>query len=45
MPLVYVRGERPRHRYTFVSFVGDTVMTIITFGIWLIWIVVRELRA
>ena len=30
--------------YTFWNFLFDVVMTIITGGLWLIWVFVRELR-
>lgn len=31
-------------RYTFMSFIGDLIMTAITGGLWLVWIFVREMR-
>lgn len=33
-----------RRRYGFMSFVGDVLMTVITGGLWLIWVFVREMR-
>lgn len=30
--------------YTFWNFLIDVVMTIITGGLWLIWIFIREMR-
>lgn len=30
--------------YGFFKFIGDCLMTIITFGFWLIWIFIREMR-
>lgn len=30
--------------YGCLSFVGDVVMTLLTGGLWLIWIFVREMR-
>lgn len=30
--------------YTFWNFLVDVVMTIITGGLWLIWIFIREMR-
>lgn len=30
--------------YGFFSFVGDCIMVCLTFGFWLIWIFVREMR-
>jgi hypothetical protein len=30
--------------YGFWKFIGDCLMTIITGGLWLIWIFVREMR-
>jgi len=31
-------------RYGFWKFVGDCIMVFLTFGLWLIWIFVREMR-
>lgn len=31
-------------RYGFWNFVGDALLTMITGGLWLIWIFVREMR-
>lgn len=31
-------------RYGFWNFAGDVIMTVITSGLWLIWIFVREMR-
>lgn len=33
-----------RKGYGFWKFLGDSLMTIFTFGFWLIWIFVREMR-
>lgn len=33
-----------RRPYGFFAFVGDVFMTIITLGLWLIWVFVREMR-
>jgi hypothetical protein len=33
-----------RSRYGCLSFIGDVFMTVITCGLWLIWIFVREMR-
>ena len=30
--------------YGFWSFVGDCIMVVLTWGFWLIWIFVREMR-
>jgi hypothetical protein len=30
--------------YGFWGFVGDVIMVFLTFGLWLIWIFVREMR-
>ena len=30
--------------YGFSNFVGDCTLTFLTFGFWLIWIFIRELR-
>lgn len=35
--------SRPRH-YGFWGFVGDALMTLLTAGLWLIWVFVREMR-
>ena len=32
-------------KYGFCNFAFDAVMTLITSGLWLIWIFVREIRA
>ena len=34
---------RTRH-YGLLSFAGDAIMTMITGGLWLIWVFVRELH-
>ena len=36
-------ARAPRH-YGCLGFLGDVVMTILTCGLWLIWIFVREMR-
>jgi len=33
-----------RKKYGFWNFVGDSVMTMLTGGFWLIWVFVREMR-
>ena len=33
-----------RQHYGIISFIFDVFMTIITSGLWLIWIFVREMR-
>lgn len=33
-----------RKKYGVMSFVGDVLLTLITGGLWLIWIFVREMR-
>lgn len=40
------RGMRyvPVRRYGFWNFVLDVTLTIVTSGLWIIWILVRELR-
>lgn len=35
---------RNRPRYGFFKFIGDILMTLLTGGLWLIWIFVREMR-
>jgi len=41
----YERNAMSRRRYGLFNFIFDGVMTIITGGIWLIWVFVREIRA
>ena len=41
MPYIYVVQQKS---YGFWNFVGDCFMTIITWGFWLIWIFIREMR-
>lgn len=36
--------DRHRKPYTFFSFLGDVLMTLLTSGLWLIWIFCREMR-
>lgn len=31
-------------RYGFVHFLGDALMTCLTGGIWLVWVIIREIR-
>ena len=31
-------------KYGFWNFIGDAILTLLTGGIWLIWIFVREMR-
>lgn len=33
-----------RRRYGFFSFLFDVLLTVITGGLWLIWVFVREMR-
>lgn len=41
----YYHYRRRYYRpYGFSNFVGDTVMTCVTGGLWLIWVVIREVR-
>ena len=45
---VYTRtlyAGTPRKRYGFWKFILDCTMTLLTGGLWLIWIFVREMRA
>lgn len=39
--MLVVKCEKP---YGFFSFLGDVFMVCLTFGFWLIWIFVREMR-
>ena len=41
MNVIYVKEVR---RYGFWSFVGDVLLVLITGGLWLIWIFIREMR-
>jgi hypothetical protein len=41
MPVIYVVHEKS---YGFWKFVGDCFMVFLTWGLWLIWIFVREMR-
>lgn len=34
----------PRRRYTIFSFLFDIILCLLTGGLWLIWIFVREMR-
>lgn len=34
----------PRKKYGFLKFMGDILMTLLTHGVWIIWIFVREMR-
>lgn len=38
------RKDTIMRRYGIISFIFDVFMTIITSGLWLIWIFVREMR-
>jgi hypothetical protein len=40
-PIIYVVEKKS---YGFFHFLGDCFMVILTFGFWLIWIFVREMR-
>ena len=31
-------------RYTLINFIFDAILTVVTGGLWLIWIFVREFR-
>ncbi len=33
-----------KKKYGFWKFVGDCIMVLLTWGLWLIWIFVREMR-
>jgi hypothetical protein len=41
---VYVQPPRQVRRYGCMGFLGDIFMTVITGGLWLIWVFVREMR-
>jgi hypothetical protein len=42
--VVYRESVHVRKPYGCLAFIFDVVMTIITGGLWLIWIFVREMR-
>lgn len=48
MPIVYFDDDIPifraRKHYGFFHFLWDCFMVVITFGLWLIWIFIREMR-
>ena len=37
-------SPRTKKRYGFWNFIGDVLLTLLTGGLWLIWIFVREMR-
>lgn len=39
-----ITTTRQCRRYGFWKFVGDVIMTLLTHGLWLIWIFIREMR-
>jgi len=41
VPVIYVVEKKG---YGFWKFLGDCFMVILTWGLWLIWIFVREMR-
>ena len=41
---VYHQSSQVKKPYGFFAFVFDVIMTLITGGLWLIWIFVREMR-
>lgn len=40
---MFVYVVQPK-RYGFWKFIGDVLMVFLTYGLWLIWIFVREMR-
>jgi len=42
--MVILVQQQTKKSYGCLSFLGDAFMTIITGGLWLIWIFVREMR-
>jgi len=44
MDKTYYISEREVRRYGCLGFLGDVFMTLITCGLWLIWVFVREMR-
>lgn len=41
----YTSYTRSRKKYGLLAFLGDCIMTVLTGGLWLIWIFVREMRS
>lgn len=41
---LYTGAFRPRKRYGFLKFIIDCTLIMLTGGLWLIWIFVREMR-
>lgn len=37
--------DRRRRHYGFFHFLGDVFMTLLTSGLWLIWVFCREMRS
>lgn len=37
-------STRTKRRYGIWNFIGDVLLTLLTGGLWLIWIFVREMR-
>lgn len=40
--IIYVVPER--RPYGCLGFIGDCIMTVLTAGLWLIWVFIREMR-
>lgn len=36
--------SKPKKKYGFFKFIGDILMIVLTGGLWLVWIFVREMR-
>lgn len=46
-PMDYLGGIMlvvERRHYGFINFVFDCILTVVTGGLWLIWVFVREMR-
>ena len=41
-PVLYV--YQPKRKYGFFSFMLDVLMVCLTGGLWIIWILIREMR-
>lgn len=42
--IVIITPRNKRKKYTVLSFVFDIALCVITGGLWLIWIFIREMR-
>lgn len=40
----FISSRKRRRRYGPMRFIFDCIMTVLTSGLWLIWVFVREMR-